>query len=302
MTMRILITGASGLVGSALSERLSTQGHSISRLVRHQANTSRGEAYWSPEGGSVDKSGIDQLKPEIVINLAGENIAGGRWNDERKRKIRDSRVNGTRALADTLAHLEIKPKAFICASAIGFYGSRGDEPLTEDSSPGEGFLAEVCQEWEEASERAAKAGIRTVNLRIGVVLSPEGGALKKMLLPFKLGVGGVIGSGRQYMSWIALDDLVKVIEYAIQNESLRGPVNAVAPDPVTNKEFTKTLGRVLWRPTCLPMPASTARMLIGEMADALLLASTRVVPAKLEKSGFKFDHPGLKGALTQLLK
>ena len=212
--MRILITGASGLVGSALCERLSAQGHSISRLVRHQANASRGEAYWGPEGGSIDKSGLEVLKPEIVVNLAGENIAGGRWNDERKRKIRDSRVNGTRALADALSHLENKPKAFICASAIGFYGSRGDEPLTEESAPGEGFLAEVCQEWEEASERVAKAGIRTVNLRIGVVLSPEGGALKKMLLPFKLGVGGVIGSGQQYMSWIALEDLVNVIEYA----------------------------------------------------------------------------------------
>lgn len=299
--MRILITGAGGLVGSALRERLSSQGHTISRLVRRPANASRGEAYWNPEGGSIDKTGLSDLKPEVVVHLAGENIASGRWNETRKRKIRDSRVNGTRALADALAHLEIKPKALICASAVGFYGSRGDEPLTEASPPGEGFLAEVCQAWEEGSELAAKAGIRTVNLRIGVILSPEGGALKKMLLPFKLGLGGVIGSGRQYWSWIALDDVVNAFDFAIQNETLRGPVNVVAPDPVTNKEFTKTLGRVLWRPTCFPLPASTARMLIGEMADALLLSSARVVPAKLEKAGFKFQYPGLREALKHLL-
>ncbi len=300
--MRILITGAGGLVGTALSARLSAQGHSISRLVRRPANASRGEAYWNPEGGSVDKTGLADLKPEVVVHLAGENIASGRWNETRKRKIRDSRVNGTRALADALAHLENKPKALICASAVGFYGSRGDEPLTEASPPGEGFLAEVCQAWEEGSELAAKAGIRTVNLRIGVILSPEGGALKKMLLPFKLGLGGVIGSGQQYWSWIALDDVVNAFDFAIQNETLRGPVNVVAPDPVTNKEFTKTLGRVLWRPTCFPLPASTARMLIGEMADALLLSSARAVPAKLEKAGFKFQYPGLKEALKHLLK
>jgi len=300
--MRILITGASGLVGSSLSERLRAQGHQISRLVRHSSNSSRGEAYWNPEGGSVDKTGIDVLNPEIVVHLAGENIAGGRWNAERKRKIHDSRVNGTRALADTLAHLEIRPKAFICASAVGYFGSRGDEVLTEESAPGDGFLAEVCQEWESASELASKAGIRTANLRFGVILSREGGALKKMLLPFKLGLGGVIGSGKQYMSWITLDDVVGAIEFAIQNESLKGPVNTVSPNPVTNKEFTKTLGRVLWRPTCFPLPASTARMLIGEMADELLLASIRVKPAKLEKAGYKFQYPDLKEALKHVLK
>ncbi|MFO1462759.1 MAG: TIGR01777 family oxidoreductase [bacterium] len=300
--MRILVTGSSGLVGSALVEKLLSQGHSISRLVRRKADASKGEAYWNPEGGSVDKTGLAELRPEVVINLAGENIASGRWTAERKRKIRDSRVHGTRALADTLAHLETPPKAFLCASAIGYFGSRGDERLDEASIPGEGFLAEVCEEWESSAEPAAKAGIRTVNLRIGVILSPKGGALKKMLLPFKLGLGGVIGSGKQYMSWIALDDVVGILDFAIQNASLQGPVNAVAPNPVTNKEFTKTLGRVLWRPTCLPMPASTARMVFGEMADELLLASTRVEPAKLRQAGYAFQYPDLKAALRHLLK
>jgi len=300
--MRILVTGSSGLVGSALVKRLTSQGHSISTLVRRKADASKGEAYWNPEGGSVDKTGLADLQPEVVVHLAGENIAAGRWNETRKRKIRNSRVNGTRALADTLAHLEEKPKAFICASAVGYFGTRGDEVLTEASGPGDTFLAEVCQEWEKGSELAAKAGIRTVNLRLGMVLSKEGGGLKKMLLPFKLGLGGVIGSGRQYISWITLDDVVNAFDFAIQNSSLQGPADTVSPNPVTNKEFTKTLGRVLWRPTCFPLPASTARMLVGEMADELLLASTRALPEKLQKAGFQFQYPDLKAALKHLLK
>ena len=299
--MKILITGSHGLVGSTLAERLKAQGHEILRLVRHKANASRHEAYWNAEGGSVDKTGLDVLEPEAVIHLAGENIAGGRWNQERKRKIRDSRVNGTRALAESLAHLRTKPKVFICASAVGYFGSRGNEKLTEASAPGQGFLAEVCQEWEAASKLASEAGIRTVNLRFGVILSREGGMLKKVLLPFKLGVGGVIGSGQQYMSWITLEDVLSTIEFALQNSSLQGPVNVGAPQPVTNREFTKTLGRALWRPTLFPLPASTARMLLGEMADELLLASLRVIPEKLEKAGYRFKHPDLKGALQSLL-
>ncbi len=300
--MRILVTGSSGLVGTALVERLTSQGHSISRLVRRKADASKGEAYWNPEGGSVDKTGISGLRPEVVVNLAGESIAAGRWNETRKRKMRDSRVNGTRALADALAHLEEKPKAFICASAVGYFGTRGDEVLTDTSAPGENFLAEVCQEWERGSQLAAQAGIRTVNLRLGMVLSKEGGGLKKMLLPFRLGLGGILGSGRQYVSWITLDDVVNAFDFAIQNQSLEGPTNAVTPHPVTNKEFTKTLGRVLWRPTCLPLPASTARMLFGEMADELLLASARVLPEKLEKAGFRFQYPDLKAALKHVLQ
>lgn len=299
--MKILITGSHGLVGSALAERLKAQGHEILRLVREKANSSRGEAYWNAEGGSVDKTGLDLIAPEAVIHLAGENIASGRWNKERKRKIRDSRVNGTRALADALAHLQTKPKVFICASAVGYFGSRGDEKLTEASAPGESFLAEVCKEWEAASKRASDAGIRTVNLRFGVILSKEGGMLKKLKLPFKLGLGGVIGSGQQYMSWITLEDVLGAIEFALQNASLQGPVNTVAPQAVTNREFTKTMGRVLLRPTLLPLPASTARMVLGEMADELILASLRVVPEKLEKAGYRFQHPDLKGALKSVL-
>lgn len=299
--MKILITGSHGMVGSALAERLKAQGHEILRLTQQKANSSHGEAYWNAEGGSIDKSGLDVLAPEAVIHLAGENIAGGRWNKDRKRKIRDSRVNGTRALADALAHLQSPPKVFICASAVGYFGSRGNEKLTESSGPGEGFLAEVCQEWEAASKRASDAGIRTANLRFGVILSREGGMLKKLLLPFKLGAGGVIGSGQQYMSWITLDDVLGVIEFALQNSAIHGPVNTVAPQPVTNREFTKTLGRALWRPTLLPLPASTARMVLGEMADELILASLRVIPEKLEKNGYRFQHPDLKGALKSLL-
>ena len=299
--MKILITGSHGMVGSALAERLKAQGHEILRLVRHKANASRGEVYWNAEGGSVDKTGLDVLAPEAVVHLAGESIASGRWNEVRKRRIRDSRVNGTRALAESLAHLQVKPKVFICASATGYFGSRGDEKLTESSAPGQGFLAKVCQEWEAASKLASEAGIRTANLRFGVILSRQGGMLKKILLPFKLGVGGVVGSGRQYMPWITLEDVLGVIEFALQNSSLQGPVNTVAPQAVTNREFTKTLGRVLWRPTLLPLPASTARMVLGEMADELLLASARAVPEKLEKAGFRFKHPDLKGALKSLL-
>ncbi|HKY63788.1 MAG TPA: TIGR01777 family oxidoreductase [bacterium] len=299
--MKILITGSHGMVGSALAERLKAQGHEILCLVRHKANASRGEAYWNAEGGSVDKTGVDVLAPEAVISLAGENIASGRWTQERKRRIRDSRVNGTRALSEALAHLQVKPKVFLCASAVGYFGSRGDEKLTEASPPGHGFLAEVCQEWEAATKTSAEAGIRTANLRFGVILSRSGGMLKKILLPFKLGVGGIIGSGRQYMSWITLEDVVGAIEFALQNSSLQGPVNTVAPEAVTNREFTKALGRKLWRPTCLPLPASTARMVFGEMADEMLLASARVVPEKLEKAGFRFKHPDLKGALKSLL-
>lgn len=299
--MKILITGSHGLVGSALAERLKAQGHQILTLVRHKANSSKGEAYWNAEGGSIDKTALDLLAPEAVIHLAGENIASGRWNKERKRRIRDSRVNGTRALSDALAHLQVRPKAFLCASATGYFGSRGSEKLTEASAPGESFLAEVCQEWEAASAPASKVGIRTANLRFGVILSRDGGMLKKILLPFKLGVAGVIGSGQQYMSWITLEDVVGAIEFALQNSTLEGPVNTVAPEPVTNKQFTKALGRALWRPTLLPLPASTARMFLGEMADELLLASTRAIPAKLEKAGYRFKHPDLKSALKSLL-
>jgi len=236
------------------------------------------------------------------VHLAGEPIAEGRWTQEKKRRILESRVKGTRLIAETLAKLNEKPRVLVSASAIGFYGDRGDEVLLEESASGEDFLSEVCREWEKATLAASQAGIRVVHLRIGIVLSAEGGALAKMLTPFKLGVGGRVGGGRQYMSWITLDDLVGVIRRALADESLRGPVNAVAPQAVTNEEFTKALGRVLGRPTFLPVPAFAARLAFGEMADALLLSSARVEPARLKEAGYEFSQTEVEGALRHVLK
>jgi len=233
--------------------------------------------------------------------LAGENIAAGRWSAKQKDKIRESRVNGTKLLCETLAGLEQKPQVLVSASAIGFYGDRGNEELTEESSVGTGFLPEVCQAWEAATEPAKQAGIRVVNLRIGVVLSKDGGALQKMLLPFKLCAGGIVGNGKQYWSWIGLTDLVGVICHALPSESVSGPVDAVAPNTVTNHEFTKTLGAVISRPTIFPLPAFVARIMLGEMADGLLLASARVLPNQLQASGYEFRYPDLRAALAHEL-
>ncbi|MFQ5723173.1 MAG: TIGR01777 family oxidoreductase [Terriglobia bacterium] len=294
--MKIGVSGSSGLVGSALVPFLTASGHQVVRLVRSKPNPD--EVYWSPAEGRLDASGLEGL--EAVVHLAGENITG-RWTPAKKARIRDSRVQGTQLLAGTLAELPQPPKVLVCASAIGYYGDRGEEVLREGSPPGSNFLAAVCQAWEAASQPAAQKGIRVVSLRIGVVLSPRGGALGKMLLPFKLGVGGKIGSGRQYLSWIAIDDLVGVIHHALTTESLQGPVNTVAPQAVTNLEFTKTLGRVLGRPTLLPLPAFAARLAFGQMADELLLASARVEPARLKASGYVFRTPDLEGALRHLL-
>lgn len=299
--MRILISGASGLIGTALMAELKKQGHQIARLVRRPADWAKKEVYWDSEKGSLDKSPLVEFQPEAVIHLAGENIAAGRWNKKLKAKIRDSRVNGTRVLSQVLASLEPKPKVLVMASAMGYYGDRGNELLIENADPGDNFLAKVCTEWEAAAQPAEEAGIRVVKLRTGVVLSKKGGALKKMLLPFRLGLGGVMGNGRQYMSWITLTDVVRAYLFALEQDSLSGPVNAVSPNPVTNKEFTKTLGKVLFRPTLFSMPASTVRMVFGEMAEELLLASARVKPGALEKAGFKFAHPELKEALKSVL-
>ncbi|MBI5685167.1 MAG: TIGR01777 family protein [Verrucomicrobia bacterium] len=281
--MKILLTGSGGLVGSALIPRLTVGGHGITRLSHSQP--------WPELAGH-----------DAVVHLAGENIATGRWTPEKKARIRDSRVQVTRRLCDTVARLASPPRVVICASAVGCYGNRGDELLREESAPGTGFLAEVCRDWEAATKPAADAGIRVVNLRFGVILSAAGGALAKMLTPFKLGVGGVIGDGRQWMSWVALDDAVGVIGDALANDALRGPVNVVAPQPVTNREFTTALGRVLRRPTMFPAPAFALRLALGEMADALLLSSQRVEPAKLVASGYRFRFPELEGALRHLLK
>jgi len=294
--MKIAVTGASGLVGSALCPRLEQQGHETVALTR--ARDSDG-IHWDPAAGEIDAASLEGF--DAVVHLAGESIAEGRWTKAKKARIHESRRDGTRLLAQALAGLQNRPSVLVSASAIGYYGDRDDEVLTVDSAPGEGFLAEVCQDWEAAAQPAAEAGIRVVHPRIGVVLSREGGALKKMLLPFKLGVGGRIGSGRQYWSWIQLDDLVSAISHLIHADTLHGAVNAVAPNPVTNREFTKALGRVLSRPTFLPMPAFAARLALGQMANDLLLASTRVIPSKLQESGFSFEFPTIEDALRRSL-
>ena len=294
--MKVLVTGSTGFIGSALVSALTAAGHQVTRLVRKLAGA--GEVRWDPAAGAIDTGGLEGH--DAVVHLAGENIAG-RWTAAKKQRIRESRVNGTRLLAEALAKLSRRPRALVCASAIGYYGDRGEEKLREGSPPGKGFLAEACVAWEAAAKPAADAGLRVVHLRIGVVLHPKGGALKQMLLPFKLGLGGVIGSGRQYMSWIALDDLIGIFQHALANDSLRGPANAVAPNPATNREFTKSLGQVLSRPTIFPMPAFAARLAFGEMADELLLASTRVEPARLAASGYSFAYPQLEATLRHQL-
>lgn len=301
--MKIIVTGSTGLVGRALVRSLLEEGHSVTRLVRGEAQEFRAPGTsavrWNPSDGTIDAGALEGH--DGAVHLAGESIAEGRWTDEKKRRIRDSRVKGTRLIAETLAGLKERPRVLVSASAIGFYGDRGEEILTEESAPGDDYLSRVCREWEEAARPAAEAGVRVVNLRIGLVLSSEGGALERMLPPFKLGAGGRIGSGEQYMSWIALDDLVGVIRRALTDESLSGPVNAVAPRPVTNAQFTKALGRALNRPTVLPVPAFAVRLAFGEMADALLLSSARVLPRRLEEAGHEFSHPDVDGALHHVL-
>jgi uncharacterized protein len=295
--MKVLVSGSSGLIGSALRPALQSAGHDVIRLIRRPA-AEPDEVEWRPDAPTFDRSVLEGL--EAVIHLAGENIAG-RWSESKKQRIRSSRVEGTRLLSDALAGLERPPHTFVGASAIGYYGDRADEPLDEHSPPGEGFLPEVCQAWEAAADPLRAAGTRVVHLRTGVVLSPRGGALAKLLLPFKLGAGGKVGSGRQYWSWIAIDDVVGAYLHALAHDSLTGPANATAPHPATNTEFTKALGRVLRRPTILPLPAFAAKLGLGEMADALLLASARVLPRRLEASGFTFRYPTLEPALRHVL-
>lgn len=295
--MRVAIAGASGLVGSALIPVLERDGAQITRLVRSTPKT--GEIEWHPNQDEVRPDSLAGF--EVIINLAGENIAGGRWTDEQKRKIRDSRVNGTHLLSEAIARMADKPRAFICASATGIYGDRDDEVLDEQSESGGGFLAGVCREWEKATELAGKAGVRVVNLRFGPILAREGGMLAKLLTPFKMGMGGKVGSGKQYISWVALEDAVSAMKLAIDDDSIRGPLNIVSPNPVTNEEFTKTLGHALNRPTALAMPAFAARLAFGEMADEMLLVSQRVMPKKLNVVKFEFAYPKLDAALRHYL-
>jgi uncharacterized protein (TIGR01777 family) len=297
--MKILISGSHGLVGSALIQSLEAQGQEVFRLVRYAPN-SRSEIEWSPDRYSIALARIEGF--DAVVSLAGESIAEGRWTDEKKRRIRESRVKGTKLLGDALANLTAPPRTFICASAIGYYGNRGDELLTEESARGDDFLSDVCAEWEQATSLAADKGIRVVNSRFGIILDQEGGALKKMLPPFRMGVGGKLGSGKQWMSWITLDDVVGALNFALTNEAVRGPVNYVAPNPVTNVEFTKTLGKVLSRPTLFPVPAFAIKPLFGEMGEALLLGSQRVKPTRLEQAAYEFKHAQLEQGLRAVLQ
>lgn len=294
----VVITGASGLIGTKLTAAFEADGWRVLRAVRREAKHDQ-EVSYDPKKGLIEREKLEGV--EAIVHLAGAGIADKRWTESYKQTILDSRVDGTTLIAETLAGLNNKPKVFACASAIGYYGDRGNEELDEQAAAGDGYLPEVCLQWERSCEAAREAGIRTVNMRIGVVLSTEGGALKEMLTPFKLGGGGVLGSGKQYFSWIELEDIVRAMHFIVKNDSLSGPVNLVAPNPVTNYEFTKTLGRVLSRPTILPMPAFAARLLFGEMADALLLASTRVVPSKLTSAGFSYEHGELEPALKHVL-
>jgi uncharacterized protein len=296
--MKLLISGSHGLVGKALLRSLEAKDHEIFRLVRHPP-TNDLEVEWSPDRYSIALARLEGF--DACIHLAGESIASGRWNEEKKRKIRESRVKGTKLLSDALANLKRPPKTLISASAIGYYGNRGEEILDEGSAAGNDFLAGVCVEWENATSHARDQGIRVVNTRFGIILDSEGGALAKMLTPFRMGVGGRIGSGKQWMSWIALKDVIAGIEFALSNETLKGPVNFVAPNPVRNAEFTKALGKALSRPTIFPIPAFGVRLAFGEMGDALLLSSQRVKPKRLTEAGYQFKYPSLETALRHIL-
>jgi len=299
--LRVLVSGASGLIGSAVCDKLDGAGHSVLHLMRPQSRDRRpghGAVRWDPATGSFDAGKAEGA--EAVVHLAGASIAQ-RWNPAYKKILSASRVDATRHLVTELAKLQQPPKVFIGGSAIGYYGNRGEESLTEQSAPANDFLGQLCQAWEAEAAKAAAFGARVVHLRTGVVLARQSGALAKMLPPFRMGVGGVVGSGKQWMSWIALQDIADLIVRLVENPQVQGPVNAVA-GAVTNREFTKTLGRVLGRPTIFPLPAFVARMVFGEMAEALLLASQRVAPARLQQMGHSFAHPSLESALRSILK
>lgn len=295
--MHVLISGSTGLIGSALVRSLRADGHAITRLSR--AGGGADVVQWDPVAGAFDAADVPAC--DAVVHLAGESVVG-RWSAAKKAAIRDSRVRGTRLLCEALARLETRPRVLVCASAVGLYGDRGSEILTEGSPAGRGFLADVVREWEAAARPAVEAGIRVVLLRFGVVLSKAGGALAKMLTPFRMGLGGKIGSGRQYVSWVSLDDTVRAIRFALDTQSLSGPVNVAAPNAVTNADFARALARRLGRPSFVPTPAFAVRAALGEAADELLLASTRVQPARLLEAGFSFRHPAIEEALDAALR
>jgi uncharacterized protein (TIGR01777 family) len=298
--MRIAITGASGFVGRAASKALVAAGHDVVRLVRDAAGAGAGTATWNPATGELDAAALGAC--DAVVHLAGENVAGGRWTAARRAAIAQSRGPATERLCRTLAGLRQRPRILISASATGIYGDRGDAVLDENSAPGEGFLADVARGWEAGTAPAREAGLRVVALRIGMVLHPGGGALARMLPPFRFGLGGRLGSGRQWLSWIPLDDLVGALQFVLRRDDLTGPMLAVAPEPVTNREFTRILAQTLRRPAVLPVPALALRVLFGRMADELLLASQRAVPTRLLAAGFAFAAPRLPAALAGMLR
>ncbi len=296
--MKILVSGSSGFIGRALVASLNAEGHRVVRLLRGNSSLDEGHLFWNADDGTIDAPALEGF--DAVVHLAGENIAG-RWTAKKKARIYDSRVKATRLLCEALARLANPPQVLITASASGYYGDCGDTVLREDHAPGSTYLSRVCQDWEAATEPATQRSLRVVHTRLGVVLGAGGGALARMLAPFRLGLGGRIGSGRQYMSWIALDDVVGAIRHILSSVALRGPVNVVAPNPATNQEFTRTLARVLGRPAVFPLPAFVARLVLGEMADELLLASAQLEPAQLLASGYAFRFPELEPALRQIL-
>ena len=296
--MKILVSGSSGLVGSALVTQLTGAGHFVIRLVRGVPTKDRGDVFWDPVSAKIERAKLEKL--DAVVHLGGESIQG-LWTAAKKERIHSTRVASTEFLCEALAGLTAKPKVFVCASGCGFYGSRGDEWLQETSPAGHGFLATLCQEWEGATNTAQTAGIRVVRARLGVVLSPKGGALASMLTPFKLGLGGKLGNGRQYMSWICISDLARAIQFVIENENIVGPVNCTSPEPVTSRDFARTLGDVLHRPSFLGVPAFLLGLLPGGIAREAILSSQRCQPAKLTQNGFKFEYADLEHALRHLL-
>lgn len=292
--LRVAVTGSSGLVGRSLVPFLSAGGHEVRRLVRSRDRLGPGDVYWSPERGEIDAAGLDGV--DAVIHLAGETVSE-RWTAEHKRAIRESRLRGTSVLGRALAALPEPPKVLVSASAVGYYGDAGDREIDESSPPGSDFLAGVAREWEGAAVPAAERGIRVVHPRFGVILSPAGGALERLLPPFRLGAGGKIASGRQWMSWVALDDVIGALHFLLFTDSLAGPVNVTSPNPVTNAEFARTLGHVLRRPAIATVPALALKLMFGEMAEVMLLGGQRVLPRRLTAAGFRFRHPTLEEAL-----
>jgi uncharacterized protein len=310
--MKILVTGSSGLVGTALTSALAAAGHTVCRLVRPQSIGGEGAkagfaVAWNPATGELGGAGVGA---DAVVNLAGASIAEGRWTTQRKTLLRSSRIDTTRALVNALTKMNARPSVLVSASAIGIYGDRGDEILTEESAPGTDFLASLAKEWEAEALKAEALGIRVVLARFGIILTREGGALPKMMLPFKVGAGGKLGSGRQWTSWVTLEDVIAILRFAIENASVRGAgnvtpvrgaINIVSPQPLQNAEFTKVLAKAMHRPALFPAPAFALRLALGEMADALLLSSQRVAPQALEKFGYRFWHPDLNSALATIL-